>query len=877
MAMTTRTIRATFLNFFASKGHTIVSSAPLVVKNDPTLMFNNAGMNQFKDYFLGTQKPPNLRVANTQKCLRVSGKHNDLEDVGLDTYHHTMFEMLGNWSFGDYFKKEAVAWAWELLTEVYGLEPDRLYATVFEGDDNEDLPFDQEAQQHWENYLPQERILRGSKKDNFWEMGASGPCGPCSEVHIDLRPESERAEIDGKVLVNQDHPLVVEIWNLVFIEFNRQADGTLESLPQKHIDTGLGLERLAMALQGKASNYDTDLFQDLIRAISGLCEYTYGKKEQTDIALRVVADHCRAIAFAIADGQLPSNNKAGYVIRRILRRAVRYGYTFLDFRNPFICKLVDVLEANFQHIFPEIKTQKAFIQRVIEQEEGNFFKTLDKGLALLDQVFKALAQNKTEVEGVVAFKLYDTYGFPLDLTQLIAKEKGFKVDVEGFETCMRVQKDRSRKAAEVETGDWQILNPATKAYFKGYDTLTGTAQIMRFRTTKTKHKTIYHLVLDETPFYPEGGGQIGDRGTITIGTENIRVLNTQKENDLIIHQVDQLPHLLDQAALCEVDSKRRQLVTFNHSATHLLHAALRRILGRHVEQKGSLVNADLLRFDFSHFEKISRANLKSIEDLVNAKIRSAIPVLERRNVPYEKALEMGAMAIFGEKYGAEVRMISFEDSFSLELCGGTHVPNTHKIGFFKIISEGSVAAGVRRIQAFTNQKALDYIQEQLNLLENLKQHHKYPKDLEAHTLKILAENLASKKNLKKLEQSHLERLSLDLKAKIKHHQNYNTLIEQIDLIKSEHLKTLGLLLSRHIPTNLYCVLTSLIENQPYIMVVLSPDLAEVYDARQILNHLAKLIDGRGGGQKTLAIARGKDKTNLNPVLTAAKTLPIFKS
>ena len=699
ITMTSSEIRTAFLDFFKSKGHEIVPSAPMVVKNDPTLMFTNAGMNQFKDIFLGNSAPKFKRIANTQKCLRVSGKHNDLEEVGIDTYHHTMFEMLGNWSFGDYFKKEAIAWSWELLTEVYKLPKDRLYVTVFEGDEKEKLGFDKESFEHWKKVIPDNRILRGNKKDNFWEMGDTGPCGPCTEIHIDLRSEEEIEKNPGAQLVNASHPHVIEIWNNVFMEFNRKADGSLEPLPARHVDTGMGFERLCMAMQGKTSNYDTDVFQPLIQFISIHAKIKYGASEKTDIAMRVMSDHIRAITLAIADGQLPSNNKAGYVIRRILRRAVRYAFTFLNIKDPFINKLVPVLAEQLKIVFPEVKAQQDFIIRVIHEEELAFLRTLDTGIKKFEEY-----KGKT-VEGKFAFELYDTFGFPIDLTQLMARENEMEVDMNGFNKCLAEQKERSRAAAVVDTDDWVILINDDKVEFIGYDQLKCETEILRYRKIKAKNKEQFQLVLNKTPFYAESGGQVGDTGYLEFGKEKILITDTQKENNLIVHFCDKLPADLTKTFTATVTENRRKSITNNHSATHLMHAALKQVLGTHVNQKGSLVNENETRFDFSHFSKVSDEEISQVEKIVNEKIRENIQLEERKNVPIKEAMEQGAMALFGEKYGDFVRVIIFDPRFSIELCGGTHVPSTGQIGFFKIISEGAVAAGVRRIEGITAAKA----------------------------------------------------------------------------------------------------------------------------------------------------------------------------
>jgi alanyl-tRNA synthetase len=746
--MQAREIRARFLSFFEEKSHEIVPSAPLVVKDDPTLMFTNAGMNQFKDYFLGNRKAKITRIADTQKCLRVSGKHNDLEEVGIDTYHHTMFEMLGNWSFGDYFKEEAIAWAWELLTEVYQLPKECIYATVFGGDNADGLSADNEAFSYWKKLLPEDRILYGSKKDNFWEMGDTGPCGPCSELHIDLRSAEEIAEKPGRELVNADHPQVIEIWNLVFIQFNRKANGDLENLPEKHVDTGMGFERLVMAIQGKTSNYDTDVFTPLIEYVSEKAGATYGDKLETDIAMRVIVDHIRAVAFTITDGQLPSNTGAGYVIRRILRRAVRYGFNYLNFSQPFMHELVPVLARQFDGVFPELHEQLDFVSKVIKEEEISFLRTLENGLKIFNDAFGKAAKSGAEntvIPGDVAFKLYDTYGFPIDLTQLLARERGASVNMDEFAVHMAKQKNRSKSDAAQEKGDWIVLDDDKEVVFAGYETLETEARIVRYREIKEKKKTIYQMVLDKTPFYAESGGQVGDTGFIEADGEKVRIIDTQKENQVIVHYVEKMPKDLDAVFHCAVDVRKRRLTENNHSATHLLQAALRTVLGDHVQQRGSLVNDKLLRFDFSHFSKVTDEEIDQIEQIVNRRIRQNIALDEKRNVPIDKAKAMGAMALFGEKYGDFVRVITFDPAYSVELCGGTHVPMTGQIGQFKIVTESSIAAGVRRIEAITADEAEAYIDVNLKLLNQVKAIFNNPKDL----LKVLEGTLDERNKLSK--------------------------------------------------------------------------------------------------------------------------------
>lgn len=865
-------IRQIFLDFFELKKHAIVPSAPLVMKDDPTLLFTNAGMNQFKDYILGNRKPDHRRIADTQKCLRVSGKHNDLEDVGLDTYHHTMFEMLGNWSFGDYFKKEAITWAWELLTEGYKLPSEDLFVTIFEGDEKDGLHVDAEALEIWKNFVPEDRIIQASKKDNFWEMGDTGPCGPCSEIHIDLRSEEEKQKISGRELVNKDHPQVIEIWNLVFMQYNRKADGSLEMLPEKHIDTGMGFERLCMAIQGKTSNYDTDVFMPLIGRISELSGKQYtGSSEKSDIAMRVIADHIRAVSFAVADGQLPSNNKAGYVIRRILRRAVRYGYSFLQLEEPFFHKLVPVLAEQFKKVFPELKKQEKFVGEVLLEEEKSFLKTLDIGIRRIQEVINT--NSSGTIDGKVAFELYDTYGFPLDLTALIARENGFVVDEEGFRQAMDIQKERSKVAAASETSDWVLLDEG-ETQFTGYDTLQEQdCKMLRYSSVKTKEKILYRIVLNKTPFYPEGGGQVGDRGVFRSGSEVINVVDTKKENNLILHITEKLPSdpsgLLD----AEVNESLRSATRKNHSATHLLHAALRKVLGLHVTQKGSYVSDKLLRFDFSHFAKLTREELQAVEQMVNEKIRCNIPLSEKRNIPVQEALSEGAMALFGEKYGDFVRTIAFDPSFSIELCGGTHATATGEIGFFKIISEGSVAAGVRRIEAVTGSGAERYVEEQLNVLEEISEILKGPKDV----LKSI-ETLVEEKNvlLKKLEnfaQQTVNELENKLASRAKSIGGLNMIVEKEEFPSSDALKQVAFGLRNRID-NLFAVLVSEIEEKPQIAVIISDILVQEYrlHAGNIVRELAKEIDGGGGGQPFFAVAGGRNTSGLPKVLEKAKEI-----
>ncbi|GAB4409489.1 MAG: alanine--tRNA ligase [Microscillaceae bacterium] len=874
-------IRQKFLDFFREKGHLIVPSAPMVLKNDPTLMFTNSGMAQFKDFFLGHDIPPAPRIADTQKCLRVTGKHNDLEDVGHDTYHHTMFEMLGNWSFGDYFKKEAIAWSWELLTEVYQLPPERLYATVFEGDATENLAPDTEALELWKQYLPEDQILFGNKKDNFWEMGETGPCGPCSEIHIDLRPEAERQVKPGRELVNQDNPLVIEIWNNVFMQFERRADKSLRPLPAQHVDTGMGFERLCMAIQGKTSNYDTDVFQPLIQDVAQKAGVRYGEADKTDIALRVVADHIRAVAFAIADGQLPSNNKAGYVIRRILRRAVRYGYSYLGFREPFLCTLVPRLAGQFQGIFPELEAQKDFIENVVREEENAFLRTLENGLALLDE---AMQQNKTgQLAGADVFKLYDTFGFPLDLTALIAKENNLQVDEAGFQAEMQAQKDRARQAQAKETDDWVEIQPADALEFVGYDALECETQVVKYRRIRQKDQTLYQIVLDKTPFYAESGGQVGDSGQLLLhqGQLHIDILDTKKENDLIIHLTEAdlgtlLANLPDQdlSGRAVVAASRRALITAHHSATHLMHAALREVLGTHVAQKGQLVNDKALRFDFSHFAKITEEELARIEQIVNDKIRAAIPLEERRNVPLAVAVEeLKATALFGEKYGDFVRVITFEAGFSRELCGGTHVPNTAQIGLFKIVAESSSSAGVRRIEALASEAAQAYVQGQLQILDDIREMLRQPRDIKKAIHDLLEERSQLQKQIEQFALQQVQALKNELLEQVVAQKDLQFLAALVKVPSAEALKQLAFDLKAQVP-RLFAVLGADIAGKPQIAVMIAEELVQEkgYHAGNLVKTLAQEIKGGGGGQPFFATAGGKEVSGLSRVMEKAASL-----
>jgi alanyl-tRNA synthetase len=869
--MDSKTIRQTFLNFFKAKKHLIVPSAPLVLKNDPTLMFTNAGMNQFKDFFLGNAIPLSKRIANTQKCLRVTGKHNDLEDVGHDTYHHTMFEMLGNWSFGDYFKKEALEWSWELLTEVYKLPKDRLYVTVFGGDKDENLEKDTESYEIWKNLIDEKRIILGSKKDNFWEMGDTGPCGPCSEIHIDLRTDLDRKKIPGEAKINKGDPQVIELWNNVFIQYNRKSNGQLEPLPDKHVDTGMGFERLVRVIQNKESNYDTDLFQPLLNQISNLSGIKYKSSEKTDIAMRVVADHIRAIAFAIADGQLPDNNKAGYVIRRILRRAVRYGYTFLGFKEPFLFKLVEILAHQFKDVFPEIYKEKDFVSKVIQEEEQSFLKTLDRGLKILDDYF---AHNHKIVDGQTAFLLYDTYGFPLDLTALIVREKNAEVDVQGFEEQMKLQKERSKAASKIETDDWILLhNKIEKAEFIGYDTLTSRSKIVKYRKVKTKNGHVYQIVLDKSPFYPEAGGQVGDKGYLEYENEKILILDSKKENDLPILLVNKLPNHLEAELNAVVDENHRLQASIHHSATHLLHAALKKVLGSHVNQKGSLVSADGMRFDFTHFSKLSVEEIKEIETLVNTKIREAIPLIEKRNVPINEALTLGATALFGEKYGDFVRVITFDPTFSIELCGGTHVKNTAQIGYFKIINETSVAAGVRRIEAVAGYAADAYLEKALQSIEKAKEKLKTSQDLIRSIENLMDEMQKVENQLEKLQKILLNKEKENLKKQILVKSGVHTLIACAEIPNLEALKSLCFEFKNQYD-NLFCVLGTVIDEKPMLACIVSENLVSKkgINASQIIKDLAKEIEGGGGGQPFFATAGGKNVNGIPLALEKSKKI-----
>lgn len=873
--MKSQDIRKAYLNFFESKEHLIVPSAPIVLKDDPTLMFNNSGMAQFKEYFLGNGTPKSPRIADTQKCLRVSGKHNDLEDVGFDTYHHTMFEMLGNWSFGDYFKKEALAWAWEFLTEVLKLDKDRLYVSVFEGNPAENVPFDQEAFDIWKQYVSEDRIILGNKKDNFWEMGDQGPCGPCSEIHIDLRTDAERNAVSGRDLVNADHPQVVEIWNNVFMEFNRKADGSLEKLPAQHVDTGMGFERLCMAMQNVTSNYDTDVFTPLIAKVEEITGLKYTSNEvkniseeqnKTNIAIRVIVDHVRAVAFAIADGQLPSNTGAGYVIRRILRRAIRYGFTFLGTKEPFINKLVEVLANQMGEFFPEIKSQQQLVTNVIREEEASFLRTLEQGLQLLDKVVTETSGK--EVSGEKVFELYDTFGFPKDLTALILKEKGYSFNETEFETELQKQKARSRAASEVTTDDWKVLIDGNVETFVGYDQTENNVKITRIRKVDSKKDgVLYQIVLDNTPFYPEGGGQVGDKGTLVSANETIEIIDTKKENNLILHFAKQLPENVEAEFVAKVNTDLRTSTSKNHSATHLMHLALRSILGTHVEQKGSLVNPNYLRFDFSHFSKVSDEELRQVEASVNQQIEAQLQLVEHRNIPIKEALDKGAMALFGEKYGDNVRMIEFGDS--KELCGGIHVKNTADIWHFKIVSEGAVAAGIRRIEAITGDAMKGFYKNQEDTLAEIKEVLKNPQDVLKSVASLQDDNAKLKKQLEQLVKEKIEGLKNTLIADFQEINGIQYLAKQVDLSMSS-TKDLALAIGTSKP-NAFVFLASIEDNAPNIHCYISKELVaeKGLNAGNVIRELGKLIDGNGGGQPFFASGKGKNVSGIKEAIEKA--------
>nr|WP_314786036.1 alanine--tRNA ligase [uncultured Capnocytophaga sp.] len=874
--MTSQEIREQFLKFFESKGHTIVPSAPMVVKNDPTLMFTNAGMNQFKEFFLGNAKPKYKRVADTQKCLRVSGKHNDLEEVGRDTYHHTMFEMLGNWSFGDYFKKEAISWAWELLTEIYKIPKENLYVTVFEGSEEDGVPFDQEAYDIWKERIAENHILLGNKKDNFWEMGDQGPCGPCTEIHVDIRSDEEKAKVPGRDLVNNDHPKVIEIWNNVFMEFNRKADGSLEKLPSRNVDTGMGFERLCMVLQKKQSNYDTDVFTPLIHKVEEITQSRYTpsdrvtpEQEQVNIAIRVISDHIRAVAFAISDGQLPSNNGAGYVIRRILRRAIRYGFTFLNQKEPFIYKLVETLSNQMGGTFPELEKQQFLIMSVIKEEEASFLRTLEQGLLMLD----VMIQNSPgkQLSGGKAFELYDTYGFPKDLTALILSEKGLTMDEASFEEQLQKQKERSRAAAQIKADDWVILRDDDEEEFIGYDTLEAVVRLVKYRRVESqKDGTHFQLVFNTTPFYPEGGGQVGDKGTLqSANGELIYILDTKKENNLIIHISEHLPTNLNDPFKAEVHSISREMAEANHSATHLLHQALREVLGTHVEQKGSRVAPETLRFDFSHFAKLTEEELKKVEQLVNKRIFEKIPLQEHRNIPMQQAVESGAMALFGEKYGDRVRMIQFGDS--KELCGGTHVKNTGDIWYFKIISEGAVAAGIRRIEAITRGGAMMYFTEQEQLVEQIKETLKNAQDPVKAIRHLQEENATLHKELEQLRKEQAKQLKTSIKAEFTEVNGVQCLVKQVDA-EVTTLKDLAFELGNEVKNAFVFFASAHEEGKALLLCYINKELAQAkgLDAGKIVRELGKYIHGGGGGQPFFATAGGKNPGGITEALSKVK-------
>ncbi|NCB69122.1 MAG: alanine--tRNA ligase [Bacteroidia bacterium] len=865
--MTSQEIRQSFLDFFASKDHKIVASAPMVIKDDPTLMFTNAGMNQFKNIILGNDPIKYPRVADSQKCLRVSGKHNDLEEVGHDTYHHTMFEMLGNWSFGDYFKKEAIEWAWEYLTEVLKLDKNRLYVTVFEGSEAEGLSRDDEAAGIWAQFLPADRIINGNKKDNFWEMGDTGPCGPCSEIHIDLRPDSERALVDGLTLVNESHPQVIEIWNNVFMQFNRKADGSLEELPAKVIDTGMGFERLCMAMQGKTSNYDTDVFTPILAEIGRVCDATYGKDEKVDVAMRVIADHIRTISFSITDGQLPSNAKAGYVIRRILRRAVRYGYTFLGQRHAFMYKLIDVLCEVMGKAYPELVSQKSLIEKVIKEEEESFLRTLETGIRLLDKVMDETRKSgKNVIAGKDVFTLYDTFGFPLDLTELILRENNFSANIDEFNAEMQIQKDRARNAAAMETGDWVTVREGDSA-FVGYDFTTYDTEILRYRKVKQKNQEFYQLVLSKTPFYAEMGGQVGDCGSLKSENEVVEILDTKKENNLAVHIAKKLPADVTATFTAIIDVEKRKATECNHSATHLLHEALREVLGTHVEQKGSYVSPEALRFDFSHFQKLSKEEIRAVEAIANRKIRENYPLQERRDTPIAEAQAMGAMALFGEKYGETVRVIQFGSS--VELCGGTHVSSTGNIGMVRIVAESSIAAGIRRIEAITGKAVEDLLDQQQDVISDAKELLNNTPDVIVALKKLTEETAEMRKKMEMFQQIQILALRDKLTAQASEVNGVKVIRFEGDL-PADQVKTLAFQIRNMHPEKLFFVAGCVIEGKPTLTVLLSDDLvATGLNATNIAREAAKEIQGGGGGQPFFASAGGKNAAGIQKAIEKA--------
>ena len=878
--MTSAEIRQKFLDFFQSKGHAILPSAPIVVKDDPTLLFTNAGMNQFKDYFLGNKAAPNPRIADTQKCLRVSGKHNDLEEVGVDTYHHTMFEMLGNWSFGDYFKKEAIAWSWELLTDVYKLDKDRLYVTVFEGDAKENLPKDEEAYNEWKKVIAEDRILMGNKKDNFWEMGDTGPCGPCTEIHVDCRTDEERAAVDGSTLVNNDHPQVIEIWNNVFIQFNRKKDGSLEELPAKHVDTGMGLERLVRVIQNKTSNYDTDVFTGTIAAIEKISAKKYDYSDsKTAIAFRVIADHIRAISFTIADGQLPSNTGAGYVIRRILRRAVRYYYSYLDYKQPLLYQLLPTIAKQFETVFPELNKQLDFVSKVVKEEEDAFLRTLEKGLKLIEELIKA-SQSTKIIDGKSAFLLNDTFGFPIDLTKLIAVENNLAVDEVGYEKALKEQKDRGKSAAAVDMEDWVIVNDIDSSKFVGYDSLEAKSKVVKYRKVSGKDKTSYQIVLSDTPFYAESGGQVGDSGVLMLPSPagegpgvRLNITDTKKENDLIIHFAETIPADLSGEVIAKVNGERRQHIMLHHSATHLMHAALRKVLGTHVAQKGSLVNEQHLRFDFSHFAKVNDDEITAVEKMVNEKIRENIPVVIK-SMKKEEAVALGAMALFGEKYGDVVRVVVIDPAYSIELCGGTHVGSTGELGYFKVRHETAVAAGVRRIEAVCGKAAEMLINEEFESIRAVRDTLKNPADLKKSIENLLAENTALSKRIEGLEARQLVGIRNALMQKDEIINNVSFIGGLIEVPNADALKKLCFDLKHHVHDHLV-VLCSNIDGKAHVAISISDTVvvAKNLDAGKIIKeHVSGLIKGGGGGQKNLATAGGQDVSNLKQVIEKVRSL-----
>jgi alanyl-tRNA synthetase len=871
--MTSSEIRQAFLDFFESKQHKIVASAPVVIKNDPTLLFTNAGMNQFKDYFLGNKPAPFPRIADTQKCLRVSGKHNDLEEVGVDTYHHTLFEMLGNWSFGNYFKQEAIAWSWELLTEVYKLDKDRLYVTVFEGDEKEGIPSSKIALVEWKKILPEDRIVYGNKKDNFWEMGDTGPCGPCSEIHVDCRSNEERAKIPGRDLVNNDHPQVIEIWNNVFIQYNRKKDGTLEPLPATHVDTGMGFERLVRVIQGKQSNYDTDVFSGTISKTAEIVNKIYKADDSKEsVAFRVLADHIRAISFTIADGQLPSNTGAGYVVRRILRRAVRYYYSYLNYKQPLLHQLLPIIATQFENVFPELKAQESFVSKVIKEEEEAFLRTLDKGLKRIEDVITA-SQSSKIIDGRSAFELNDTFGFPIDLTKLIAAENNLAVDEEGYEAARKEQQERGRTATALETEDWINVNTVAKTTFVGYDSLEAKTKIVKYRKVSGKGKELYQIVLENTPFYAESGGQVGDSGELKMDSGELKVIDTKKENDLIIHFTESILPEMYGEVIALVDADRRKEITVHHSVTHLMQAALRQVLGNHVAQKGSLNNEEYLRFDFSHFAKVTDAEIAGVEKLVNEKIRQNIPVVIKE-MKKDDAVALGAMALFGEKYGDSVRVVIMDEKYSIELCGGTHVGHTGELGLFKITSESAIAAGVRRIEAVCGKVAEKYVNQNFEVINEIGELLKNPADIAKSIENLQAENTSLKKHIEALEARQLVVLRNELLQKDEIINNVTFIGDIVEVSSADNLKKLCFDLKTKL-NDYVAVLCCNIDGKPFVAIGISDTVvaAKNLDASKIIKeHIAPLIKGGGGGQKTLATAGGQDVGRLREVIERVKAL-----